>query len=121
MSIKKIKDSISSASIMKLGIVQPVLITLLIVASFFLGSLWTEVKYLKKTSGQQAIGIAPAQQAPEGNGAPVKVSVDDDPVLGDKKAKVTLIEFSDTNVHSVKDILPTLTPKLKKTTLILER
>lgn len=36
----------------------------------------------------------PNQPPPEPQG-PVKVSVDDDPVLGDKNAPVTLIEFSD--------------------------
>lgn len=36
----------------------------------------------------------PNQQPPEPQG-PVNVSVDDDPVLGDKNAPVTLIEFSD--------------------------
>ena len=37
---------------------------------------------------------APQAAAPENTG-PVKVSVDDDPVLGDKNAPITLIEFSD--------------------------
>ncbi len=37
----------------------------------------------------------PTRQAPDQPSGPVKVSIDDDPVLGDKNAKVTLIEFSD--------------------------
>ncbi len=36
-----------------------------------------------------------APAAPETPSGPVKVSVDDDPVLGDKNAPVTLVEFSD--------------------------
>lgn len=46
--------------------------------------------------GQANPTIAPQvpNQPPEPQG-PVKVSVDDDPVLGDKNAPVTLIEFSD--------------------------
>ena len=98
---------------------NPILVILLVVAAFFLGSLWTEVKYLKKTDGQQAIGAAPAQQAPTqqapaDNGAPVKVSVDDDPVLGDKKAKVTLIEFSDYECPFCKKYFTDTFPQIKK-------
>jgi protein-disulfide isomerase len=77
-----------------------VLVALLIIASFFLGSLWTKVQYLEKnnTSGSNTAGVAgvtSAPQAPVGDTGTVTVSVDDDPVLGDKNAKVTLIDFSD--------------------------
>lgn len=81
-----------------------VLIILLIVASFFIGSLWTKVQYLEKGTRQPALAAnngnstgntAPARQAPVVNNDPVKVSTDDDPILGDKKAPVTIIEFSD--------------------------
>lgn len=82
---------------------QLLLTVLLIVASFFIGSLWTKVQYLEKggTLVKGSTNNAAAQQAaapqalpPEDTG-PVKVSIDDDPVLGDKNAKVTLIDFSD--------------------------
>lgn len=80
-----------------------VLVGILIVASFFLGSLWTKVQYLEKgktpgsTGGSTAgnTGATSVPQAPLGDTGPVIVSVDDDPVLGDKNAKVTLIDFSD--------------------------
>jgi len=46
--------------------------------------------------------VAPAQpnqkmpqQAPAEDTGPVKVSLDDDPILGDKNAPITLVEFSD--------------------------
>lgn len=83
---------------------SPILVALLIVAAFFMGSLWTEVKYLKKGVGQPVLGAnngnpagnnAPAPQVAGDNGAPVKVSIDDDPVLGNKNAPITLIDFSD--------------------------
>ncbi|KKT54256.1 MAG: DSBA oxidoreductase [Candidatus Collierbacteria bacterium GW2011_GWB1_45_35] len=88
-------------------------------AAFFLGSLWTEVKYLKKTNGQQATGAAPTQQVPSqpdttDNGAPIKVSVDNDPVLGDKKAIVTLIEFSDYECPFCKKYFTDTYPQIKK-------
>lgn len=52
-------------------------------------------------TGNAAIPAAPAPDtaavpaAPEAPTGPVKVSIDDDPVLGDKNAPVTLIDFSD--------------------------
>jgi len=83
------------------------LVVFLMVVSFVIGSLWTKVQYLEKggtvvkgstttanatAAGQQA---AAPQAAPTEDLSPQKVSVDDDPVLGDKNAKVTLIDFSD--------------------------
>lgn len=85
---------------------QLLLTVLLIVASFLIGSLYTKVQYLER-NGSPATKVAAAQTAPQGNApqqvpqvppedtGPVKVSVDDDPVLGDKNAKVTMIDFSD--------------------------
>jgi len=70
---------------------------ILLGAGFFGGSLWTENKLLKASN----LGTAPtAQQAgaqPQAPQQPTKgvASVDDDPVLGDKNAPVTIIEFSD--------------------------
>lgn len=46
------------------------------------------------TASVQNTNSPTPQQPPEPQG-PIKVSVDDDPVLGDKNAPVTLIEFSD--------------------------
>ena len=73
----------------------PFLIVILIVAVFFLGMLYTKVSFLEKGGGQP-VGVVQQQQqqAPAPSG-PVKVSIDDDPILGDKNAKVTIIEFSD--------------------------
>lgn len=83
---------------------QLILTLLLMAASFFIGSLWTKVQYLEKikTLGSNTVlaannpsgNAAQAPQAPPDSG-PVKVSVDDDPVLGDKNAKITLIDFTD--------------------------
>lgn len=62
------------------------------VGAFAIGSMWTELKLLRQEKGQQAV----KQETGGGEtGEVVKVSVDDDPVLGDEKAPVTMIEFSD--------------------------
>jgi len=71
---------------------------ILLGAGFFGGSLWTENKLLKAGGN---LGTAPtAQQAgaqPQAPQQPTKgvASIDDDPVLGDKNASVTIIEISD--------------------------
>lgn len=74
---------------------NPFLVVVLVIAMFFLGSFWTKVSYLEKNSGQPVVAGEQQQQAPVVNNDPVKVSIDDDPILGDKNAPVTLIEFSD--------------------------
>ena len=83
---------------------QLLLTVLLVVASFLIGSLWTKVQYLEKTKALGASantannpsGNAAAPQAvPTEDMTPKKVSIDDDPVLGDKNAKVTMIDFTD--------------------------
>lgn len=85
----------------------------LIVGAFVIGSLWTKVQYLEKTKNQP-INNAPIPQTPTDNGSPVKVSVDDDPVLGDKNAKVTLIDFSDYECPFCKRYFTDTYPQLKK-------
>src|SRR3989339_1412850 len=83
--------------------ISVVLIVVLIIASFAIGSLYTKVQYLEKgtavagtttTTGNQPAGAPAAAGAPQ---APTKgiASIDDDPILGDKNAPITIIEFSD--------------------------
>ena len=79
---------------MKNNIFVSILAILLVVAVFFLGSFWTKLKYLESNPSQPQAGAQQQQQAPVPSG-PVKVSIDDDPILGDKNAPVTIIEFSD--------------------------
>lgn len=58
------------------------------------------------------------QQAPQAaaldNSGPVKVSIDNDPVMGDKNAKVTLIEFADFECPFCKRSFEDVIPQLKK-------
>lgn len=93
-----------------------VLIVVIIIASFFLGSLYTKVQYLEKNgaapaAGQQAQG-AQAQPTTPAPGQKVQVDVGHFPVKGDKNAKVTLIEFADMRCPFCKvfqtDVLPQL-------------
>lgn len=81
---------------------MPVLILLLIVASFLLGMLTTKVQYLEK-GGTQTAGTVTAPSVAVGNpAAPTtnpnqKVTVDNGhfPVKGNKNAKVQIVEFAD--------------------------
>jgi protein-disulfide isomerase len=76
----------------------------LMIASFLIGSLWTKVQYLEKggvltkgaaTANAQGVAQQAPQALPTEDLSPKKVSIDDDPVLGDKNAKITLIDFTD--------------------------
>lgn len=81
------------------------LIGALIVSSFILGSLYTKVQYLERSKA--GVQVAAAQTAPQGaapqqvpqaipeDTGPVKVSVDDDPIMGDKNAPLTMVDFLD--------------------------
>lgn len=67
------------------------------------------------TPNTQAPGqTAPTAPEPTENLGPVKVSIDDDPILGDKNAKVTLIEFSDYECPFCKRHFDQTLPQLKK-------
>jgi len=70
----------------------------LLVVGFFGGSLWTENKLLKAGSLSTAPStVAQAGTQPQAPQQPITgvASVDDDPILGEKNASVTIIEFSD--------------------------
>jgi protein-disulfide isomerase len=100
------------------GAITPVLVILLIVGSFFLGSLYTKIQILEKrnpTSGAQVPtnNQAPAAAQPQLSTKGV-VSVDDDPVLGDKNAPVTIVEFSDYECPFCKRHFDTTLPQLVK-------
>lgn len=83
----------------------PLLVILLIIAAFLLGMLTTKVQYLEKTGGvvkgaADTVNNPPAKPAAPTNKAAapnekVNVEVGRKPILGNKNAKVTVIEFAD--------------------------
>jgi len=80
------------------GKLIPILTAALVIAAFFIGSLYTKVQMLEKGRVQGTINNQqPAQAAAPQPQQPTKgvASVDDDPVLGNKNAPVTIVEFSD--------------------------
>ena len=99
-----------------------ILVGALVIGAFVVGSLWTKVQYLEKgaavagtttTTGNQPAGAPAAAGAPQ---APTKgiASIDDDPILGDKNAPITIIEFSDYECPFCKRHFTDTYPKLIK-------
>lgn len=90
------------------------LVGLLVVAAFLIGTLWTKVTLLEKGTTaapvQQNLG-APAAPTP---GQKVDVSEGTLPILGNKDAKVTVIEFSDLQCPFCKRYFDDTIPQLKK-------
>lgn len=75
------------------------LVTLLVVAAFLIGVLFTKVQYLEKNPGIGGQAGQPAGQAgavvTPAPGAKVDVGTGHFPIKGDPKAKVTIVEFAD--------------------------
>jgi protein-disulfide isomerase len=78
-----------------------VLTALLIIETFFLGSLYTKVQTLEKNGGTQTLGAQTGttdtgnQPAPSAAPQFVDVKVGKLPLLGNQDAPVTIVEFSD--------------------------
>ncbi len=100
--------------------VTPVLVTLLIFASFFLGSLWTKVQYLEKNGVQAAalptkqIEPVVAAQPPAQKATKTPVVTNTDYVRGNTNAKVTLVEYSDLECPFCKRFHPTMLQIMKE-------
>jgi len=79
--------------------ITPILVVLLILASFLLGMMTQKIQYLQNGGPTLTAGTTqtaqPQAAAPQDETTPREVIIDDDPVLGDKNAPVTMVEFSD--------------------------
>ena len=79
----------------------PILMVLLLVASFLLGALTTKISYLEKQNGGSQAGTpaqpagTPSQPAAPAPGAKVSVTNGHFPLKGNSNAKVTIVEFAD--------------------------
>lgn len=81
------------------------LVVLLLIAAFLIGSLSTEVRYLKKTSIATDSGT---KNSPTGPDADAVLPLQDrDHVRGDRQAQVLLIEYSDLECPYCKRFHPT--------------
>lgn len=89
-----------------------ILVVLLVVQSFFLGSLWSRVRILENTSGkgggvannQPAIPVAVPTLGSADNLQPLQK---DDHLRGDAKARIILFEYSDLECPFCKQFHPT--------------
>lgn len=118
-SIKKpqvnVPDKVTIPVPKKINLIY-VLGALLIVASFLIGMLFTEVKYLKNggsTAVLDASDVADTgdSTAPVG---PVDVEPGDLPILGNKDAKVEVVEFSDFQCPFCKSLYDEALVQIKK-------
>lgn len=82
----------------KLSGANPVLVTLLVIAAFLIGTMYTKISYLEKGTTAPTVAQAPNQPnqpAAPAPGQKVDVSTGHLPTLGNKDAKVKIIEFAD--------------------------
>ncbi len=89
------------------SLLQTVLVAGLIVAAFFIGMLWTKVRFYEKGAGTTALGASPQAPAAPVAGdpnagqpdpsAPIELAAvtDKDHIRGNKNARVAMVEYSD--------------------------
>ncbi len=98
----------------------PILVVLLIIASYLLGMLTTKVQYLEN-GYQPSAGTNPTQQQQAQNpnqpaqpAAKVNVANGHFPVQGNPNAKVTIVEFADFRCPFCEKVFTDVIPQIKK-------
>lgn len=93
------------------GVVQAVIIILLVVCSFLLGSLWTKVQILERggvvTASNPQVATPPPAQPTVQEAKDVPKVTNEDHVRGDRSARIALIEYSDLECPFCKSFHPT--------------
>jgi len=110
--MEKVSDRKNISGLLSNSSFQPILIGVVIIGAFFIGSLWTKVQILEKgvSGGSPTAANAPANApaAPAPQAAAVAPKLDkDDHIRGDKKARIALIEYSDLECPFCKTFHPT--------------
>lgn len=121
--VEKELEKIPSKTFPTIGLTQ-IMIALLVVASFLLGSLWTKVQYLEKngsipqTAGAQTAQQAAAPQAAAPQPQPTlgkqNVAVGNYPPKGNPNAKVTIVAFEDFRCPFCEKLFTDTEPQLQK-------
>ena len=100
------------------NIATPLLILLLAIASFYSGYATSEIKNLRAGGAETttaAVNDTTAQApVPTDDVSPRKVELSDAPMIGDKNAPVTIVEFSDYECPFCKQYFTQTYPQLKK-------
>lgn len=92
------------------GVIQAVVVVLLVVCSFLLGSLWTKVQILERggvVTANPQVATPPPAQLPSQEAKDVPKVSQEDHVRGDRNARVALIEYSDMECPFCKRFHPT--------------
>lgn len=98
---------------------QMILIGILIIAAFLIGSLYTKVQYLEKNGSSTKAATTqsdPQAAIPNQAGQPsgkIKEVTSEDHIRGNKNAKITLVEYSDLECPFCKGFHPTMQDLLK--------
>lgn len=93
---------------------MPFLVILLIIAAFFIGSLYTKVQYLEKGGSSVLSAGTQTQLSPSPTPIPIITKVsDNEHIRGAKNAKISLIEYSDFECPFCKQFHPTMQELMK--------
>lgn len=94
-----------------------IFVILLAVAAFLLGSLWTEVRYLKKTNSEKSAAVV---SNPNQANLPPAVAYDDvkpvdsqDHIRENRNAQILLVEYSDLECPFCKEFHPVILQAIK--------